>query len=224
MRRLIVNDLLDVVDVLYTDIVNSGFETSMFVGKHEDIVFVLKYLLMLDEPMPYHIDIEFAEWDGYDKEYYLVLDSEMNIWCEKAYDYKNNRYIGTEADCIYMADDCNSALLEHIDCLEEELYEVSYDLEDDECDGNCACCGLAKSEEKENKEKETNKENKKEKSKDDTHTEITRVATDDNGKLRGFEKSWETHEDGLHYHSTYSFYSSNENVLKNMMENFSIKY
>jgi hypothetical protein len=173
---------------------------------------------MFEEPMPFNIDIEDVDWDGYNKEYLVTLDSKMNVWCEKAYDYEHNRYLATETGCAYVADDCNASLLKYIDCCEGELYEVSYDLDNDEsdceCDGNCECCSC-------NQDKNISEQKK---NLDDAHEEITRVATDDNGKLRGFEKSWETHEDGLHYHSTYSFFSSNEDMLKNMMKNFSIKY
>lgn len=212
MEKFIIEDLSEIAEVMYLDVTVGGYGDAVFVGYYEDAITVLKHLFMFEEPMPFHINIEDVDWDGYNKEYLVTLDSKMNVWCEKAYDYEHNRYLVTEAGCAYVADNCNASLLKCINCCEDELYEVSYDLDDDEsdceCDGKCECCNC----------------NQDKKNHDDAHEEITRVATDDSGKLRGFEKSWETHEDGLHYHSTYSFFSSNEDMLKNMMKNFSIKY
>lgn len=210
MKRFLIDSLADVASAMYENIKCLDHNDVMFVGKYEDAIVVIKELLMYDEVFPHHIKITPEFWDGYDKEYYVTLDEDMDVWCEKAYDSEHASYVYDETECLFIADDCNSAILSKIDCNENTIYEVSYDLEDDdcydcECDGNCECCGLS---EKSN----------------DAHEVITRVATDEDGKLRGFEKSWETHADGLHYHSTYSFYSSDEKMLKNMLDNFSIKY
>ena len=200
MKRFLIDSLEDVASAMYENIVSIGHHDVMFVGKYEDAIVVIKELLMYDEVFPHYIKITSEFWDGYDKEYYVTLDEDMNVWCEKAYDSEYSRYIYEETECLFIADDCSSAILSKIDCDENTIYEVSYDL-DDECDCNCGCCNC-----------------------NDNHEVITRVATDEDGKLRGFEKSWKTHEDGLHYHSTYSFYSSDEKMLKNMLDNFSVKY
>lgn len=202
MKRLVIEDLSEIAELMYCSIINCENKDVMFVGFYEDAITVLKNLFMIDEPIPYYIDIKDADWDNYDKEYYVTLDSNMNVWCKKAYDYDNKRYLITETNCLFVADDCNSAILKKIGCDEDDMYEVTYDLDDEcECNGKCECCNC-----------------------NDDHEVITRVATDEDGKLRGFEKSWETHEDGLHYKTTYSFYSSNQNMLKDMLDNFDIKF
>ena len=202
MKRFLIEDLGEVACAMYDSIVDDKLNDVMFVGYYEDVVFIIKELLMFDDILPYDIELEPVETGCYDKEYYLTLDEELNIWCSKAYDSEYEGYSYIETDRLFIADDYNSAILKEIGCDKDSMYEVSYDtFGDEECDGNCACCQC-----------------------NDNHEEITRVATDDNGNIRGFEKSWETHEDGLHYKSTYSFYSSNEDMLKNMLENFSIKY
>lgn len=209
MNRFLIEDLGEVACAMYDSIVDDCIDDVTFVGCYDDAVAIIKELLMFDEILPYQINLEPEDWDGYDKEYYISLDDDMNIWCEKAYSFDHGRYLYTDTRRLFIADDCNSAILKEIGCDEDSMYEVSYDLgdEESECDGNCACCQC-----------DENNDSK------DNHEEITRVAVDDNGKLRGFEKSWETHEDGLHYHSTYSFFSNNEDMLKNMLDNFSIKY
>ena len=202
MKKLVINDLSEIAEVMYLDITKGGYNDTMFVGCYEDAVTVLKHLFMFDDIFPYHIEIEPYEWDYYDREYYISLDNDLNVWCNKAYDFKYERYLYSETGCLYIADDCNSVILKEIGCDEDDMYEVTYDLDEEcECDGNCECCNC-----------------------NDDHEVITRVATDEDGKLRGFEKSWETHEDGLHYKTTYSFYSSNQNMLKDMLDNFDIKF
>lgn len=203
MKRFLIEDLVEVAIAMYYSITDDKLNEVMFVGCYEDAVSVIKNLLIFDEVTPYHISIKSEDWDGYDKEYYITLDDKLNIWCEQAYSFEINNYFYDGTERLFIADDCDSAILKKVECDKDNVYEVSYDL-DDECDGNCERCHC--SEEK------------------DSHEVVTRVATDENGKLRGFEKSWETLEDGLHYHSTYSFYSSNEDMLKNMLENFNIKY
>lgn len=205
MKKFIINDLSEVAESMYFDITEDDYNDVMFVGYYEDAIMVLKHLFMFDDTTPRYVDIVDIDFNDYKKEYYVTLDSDMNVWCTRAYDDIYDRYFHAETECLYIADDCNSALLKYISCSKDEIYEVSYDLDDEcECGNNCECNCTS-----------TEK---------DSHEVITRVATDGNGKLKGFEKSWETIEDGLHYHSTYSFYSSNEDMLKNMLENFDIKY
>jgi hypothetical protein len=208
MRRFLIEDIGEIACAMYDTIVDDGLSDVTFVGYCDDVIAIVKELLMFDEILPYDMEIEPEEIGGYDKEYYVTLDNDLNIWCCKAYDVEHNRYLYDESRRVFIADDCSSAILKEIGCDDDNMYEVSYDtFGDDECDGNCACCQCG--------EKDTS---------DDNHEVITRVAVDENGKLRGFEKFWNTEEDGLHYHSTYSFFSNNEDMLKNMLDNFNIKY
>lgn len=208
MRRFLIEDIGEIACAMYGAIVDDKLDDVTFVGRYEDTIGVIKELLMFDDIVPYAIELEPEELDGYDMEYYVTLDDELNIWCSKAYSFRHRKYLYTETRRLFVADDCNSAILKEIGCDDDNMYDVSYDtFGDDECDGNCACCQCG--------EKDVS---------DDNHEVITRVAVDENGKLRGFEKFWNTDEDGLHYHSTYSFFSNNEDMLKNMLDNFNIKY
>lgn len=198
MKKILIEDMIDVCNFMY-DKIENGYASVSFVGKYEDARVLIKELLIdNDETFITCADIEPNGLYSYNKEYIVSLDNEMNVWVEKAYDEDDKCYIWVGDDCVLVADDCNSALLKSIDS--KEVYEVSYDLDEPYgCDENCKHCS-------------------------DGHEVITRVATDDNGKLRGFEKSWSTEEDGIHYHSTYTYYSNNEDMLKTMMNNFDIKY
>ena len=197
MERIVIEDIFDVAEMMYD--VASGGEQATFVGLYEDVIGIVKELVTLDKVYIDRIDIEPFELDGYDREYYVDLSPEMGLWVEKAYDFNTCVYYYNETDVLLIADDCNSKILDRIDY--GHAVEVGYDIE--ECDGDCENCHLGEP---------------------DRHEVITRVATDDNGRLRGFEKSWETKEDGMTYHSTYSFFSSDEKMLKDMLDNFKIKY
>ena len=199
MKRFKIENLSEVADAMYSDIVDNDLNEVEFIGFYEDVSTVLKNLLIFDETIPCFIKMVDPEYDDYEKEYSIILDSDMNIWCEK--EYKDDNYLFVTSEKVYVADDCNPELLDSIDMNVDEVYEVTYDLES---------------------EKET--ETERDCPKKDSHEIVTRVARDKNGKVQGFEKSWDSFEDGMYYRTTYSFFSSNQNMLKNMLENFSIKY
>ena len=206
MKKFLVNYLSDVAYAMYDSIADDKLEDVMFVGHYEDIIMVLKELLIFDETVPHHIRMTSEDLDGYDKEYCIILDNEMNIWCEPAYVVEEEGYLPLFADRLFIADDCNSILLKSIRYNKKDVFEVSYDLDDEECecDGNCECCRCSEE--------------------DDNHEVVTRVVVDKDGTIRGFEKSWSTHEDGMYYHNTYTHYSNNSDMLKQIMDVFNIKY
>lgn len=205
MKKIIINSLSEIAEIMYLSVTkNKLCKDVVFAGFYEDVTEIIKYLLKMKRIYPAKVHVSESFSDTYKKEYYLSLDRNMNIWCEPAYSDVSGCYLNEETDFLFIADDCNSIILKHVDCDENKKFEISYDLEGCECGNGCECCCS-----------DTEK---------DLHEVITRVATDENGKLKGFEKSWETFEDGLHYQSTYSFFSSNEDMLKSMLESFDIKY
>lgn len=196
MKRFKIEDLFEVADAMYSDIVDNRLEEVEFIGCYDDISTVLKNLLMFDETSPCFINMVDPEYDDYEKEYSIILDSNMNIWCEKA--YIDDVYPIVISEKVYVADDCNPELLENIETCEDRVYEVTYGLDNKELEEACP--------------------------KKDSHEILTRVVKDKDGKLKGFEKTWNSFEEDFNYHSTYGFYSSNEDMLKNMLANFDIKF
>lgn len=209
MKRLLINDLGELACIMYNIIVDAGLEDATFIGRYEDAMYIIKELLMLDGVLPYQINLESVDCGWYDKEYCITLDNELNIWCSKVYDIESNIISDIDTDIVFIADDCNSVILKEIRCDQNDMYEVGYYLDDEEadCDGNCACCNFAE---------KNNSEN--------NHEVVTRVAVDEDGRLRGFEKSWSTKEGNMTYHGTYTHYSNNTKLLKQLMENFDIKF
>lgn len=207
MKRILIEDLGEVACHMYDSIVDDRLNDVTFVGHYEDAICLVKELLMFDDITPYNIELKPFESDWYDKEYYITLDKELDIWCCKAYNSEHDCYLYAETGRLFIADNCNSAILNEIGCDEDDIYEVGYNLDDEEseCEGNCACCNC-------------NDDN------DDNHKIITRVAVDDNGLIKGFEKTWESKEGNMTYYSTYTHYSNNTELLKQLMENFDIKF
>lgn len=193
MERIIIEDIYDVAEMMYNNATDGNEAT--FIGLYDDVAELLRVLpICCDGGIDFiRIDLEPVELDGYEKEYYVSLNKDMELWCCKAYDYERECYLFDETDIVLIADDCNSKIIERVDY--DSIFEIGYNFDE------------------QGYEDETSR-----------HEVITRVATDETGKLRGFEKSWETKEDGMTYHHTYSFYSSDQEMLKNMLENFNIKY
>jgi hypothetical protein len=192
--KIIIEDISDIASMM-KEAIDEGKNKVAFIGLYFDSISLIKELCMFDE-----IDIEQIniEPQGYEKEWVIILDSNYNIKCRKL--YIDEKYKSFNSDIVFIADDCDKG------CLEgniKEIYQVGYNFDNEECDGNCEYCNIGVN---------------------DFNEAITRIGRDDEGKIRGFEKSWESYDDGLHYHSTYSFYSDDEDMLKEMLKNFNNNY
>ena len=213
MKRFIVDDLFDVAEAMYEEIVEKKKEEVMFIGYYEDAIEVIKYLVVFDDVMPHALEIHDEEWDGYDKEYYVTLDENLELWVEPAIGVKGNYLMGF-SDTVFLAGDCSSSIINAIGS--DEFVEIAYfdeeDLEDecDDCCGECCCHGGCHEDYEDSNELNSN-------------SVKTRVAVDEDGKIHGFEKTWISDKDGMHYFSKYEHYSNDEELLRHLMENFDIK-
>lgn len=223
MKKFIVEKTTDIAEFMYDKMTN-GCIDAMFVGLYEDAVEVLKHLISYDETMIFHVEIEPEDYDWYDKEYYISLDRDLNIWCNKAYYAEKDTYLYTESECTLIADDCNYKILEHIGC--DDIYMVSYDLSnkndeydyhEDQCDGKCCGCGLDCRPDPEEDIEEKHKIGT------ESNTVNSRVVVDKDGKIKGFEKSWSTQSGNMTYYGMYSHYSNDQEMIKKLMENFDIR-
>lgn len=221
MKRFIIEDLFDVAEAMYDEIKNNKKEQVMFIGKYDEAILAVKELIMYDDVIPYDIEICPEEIGLYNKEYYITLDADMNVWCEPA--WRKDRYLYSTTDVMFIMNDCNSSILNAIGCY--EAIEVAFDYEEKldecncacggECHGTCSgeCCDESCCHCKNNNESEVPSD----------HAVTTRIAVDENGNICGFEKTWNTHEGGMKYFSSYSHYSNNQDMIKYLMENFDMK-
>lgn len=200
MKKIIIENILDIADFMYDKVAEKRGDVT-FIELYNDASEVIKSLLMsYGDVRPYHITLEPEDWDGYDKEYLVTLDNEMNIWCEKAYSMENKTYLYMESACVLVADDCNSAILKDIEY--DEIYEVSYDLDEDLEDNS-----------EDDEELLIKNEN-----------EGATISRTKDGRVAGFSKTWSnTDEDGVSYYSSFSHYSDNEELVKKLAKEFGIR-
>jgi hypothetical protein len=187
MKRIFIDELTDIADIMYENI-NDGCELVTFIGLHEDAQNVVKNLLNYDDSTISLVTIEL----NYDKEYFVTLDKDMHIYCEKAYQVEYDKYLYIGSDCVLIADDCNSAILKNIES--KNVYEVSFDSEEDGFDTEM-----------------------------NYKSESSHVSRTKDGKIAGFTKSWSnTDKNGVSCYSSYSHYSSDEELVKTIARNFGI--
>ena len=208
MKRFQIKDLSDVANAMYDEVVNKEKTDALFVGFYEDALEVIKEVMQFEGVYPRSFEIHPVEWDWYDKEYYVYLDKNLDLWVREA--WKRDVYLDEESDIVFIANDCNSAILKNIET--NEFVEVSYadglaeDCECDCCEDCCSecCCGELEPV--------------------DNSTVTTRVVVDNNGHIHGFEKTWTSDEGGMHYISTYQHFSNDEDYLKKLMKDFDVKF
>lgn len=215
MKRFLISDYADVADAMFDEIIHKENEEVLFVGFYEDTMEVVKRLLMCEEIIPYSIELHPDFIKGYSKEYYATLNEDFELWVQPAWYEEKEFYLMTDVDITFITSDCNSAVLKTIRT--DEAVEVTFkeddedEIDDEYCEDCCGecCCGRVAC------------ETETEESADRSVT--TRVITDDNGKILGFSKTWENDEDGIHLHTYYEHYGDNEELIKNLMENFDIR-
>jgi hypothetical protein len=207
MKRFIIEDLSEVAAAMYDEIVNRTRQHVVFIGYYDEAIAVMKELMVYDGVYPYNIDIQEESWSGYEKEYYVELDDNLDLWVSPAWYAEKEFYLMVDTDIAFITGDCNSMILKTIRT--DSAVEVVYaDEIEEDCCGNCSgtCDGNCKCHEEPN-----------------DHAIVTHVAVSEDGRIHGFEKSWTHNENGMHYVSSYTHYSNDENFIKELMENFNIK-
>ena len=216
MNNLYIEDFKEIACEMYAGI-SVGCEDISFVGKYEDCVCLIKDLLCLEDVCLHQVEIEPEDWDGYDKEYLVTLDNELNIWCEKAY-RENVGYFLIESECILIADDCNVEIYDHLES--DDIWKVSYsfmkkDCPEEECCGECYCFDGCASEDKE-VESETTEIT-------ESSSEYHNVSRNKDGKVTGFTKSWTTEKNGITGYSSFSYMGNDESAVRKLAKDFGIK-
>lgn len=199
MERIIFKDIHD----LAARMIDSYYDGEDCVSAicHYDIATaLLSELIKYDLPIS-QIDIGDYEWNGYDREYQVSIMNDK-IYCNPSFVYKKDgysrdRYLDTWANVIYIHQDVNSTMLKHIECdvICEFAIEDLDDVEDENCDDNIATY----------------------------QSDSVLISRDKSGKPTGFTKSWsDSDEADIYSHSSYSFFSDNEEAVRYMAEQFDI--
>lgn len=160
---------------------------------------LIKELLMQDSNIEIRqIIIHDYEYSGYDKEYQITIyDGEL--YCRPEFGrisdgYRQDRYLDTYADISYIHSDCNSKILNYIECKETYEFEIN---EDNECD-NTDCS------------------DHDEKYGEVTISESVDVNRNHMGVPTDFSKSWSVSGGGMDRYCTFSYYSDDPDDLCEM--------
>ena len=225
MKKLFFEDIYELSNNMICDTLIDSKCVSA-VCHYELATALLSELIQSDIPIG-QIDISDYEWSGYDREY-MVTIMDGNVYCNQAYGrkvdgYSKDEYIESSSDIVYVHQDCNSKILKYIDC--DEIYEFSiYDVDDfDDFDCNCfeckhdeCLCDRCSDVDDDNDDED-----------DGTISycsDSSTVSKDKNGKPTGFTRSWSiTDEDGTYQSTTYSYYCSDEDMLRKAAKNFDVE-
>ena len=180
----------ELVDDVISDSEN---EIVDIVAKYDDVKEILKELVYYGRELEF-VELEPAEWNGYDKEYSIsVFDNKVS--CEKL--WHEDRYYGSDAEIVFFMEDVNSKVIKsYPEC--SKMYEVHIKDDEDEfeCDEDCDNCLL-----------------------NDDNTDIS-IAREDDG-MHGFTVT-QSDEHGCSSYSYYSTDTIDGYTLERLLDIFGV--
>ena len=209
MKRIIFEDVHELSIEMLHDALN--FSDCVSAVCHYELATTLLSELIQSEVQIGQIDLT-NEWTGYDKEYFVYIVDGC-VSCEPAFrsvnDGGHDKYLEMGADIMYVHQDCNSKVLKYIDC--DKIFEFAVEEFDESDEDEMCCSGCADCE--------------------DTDDEITTyhsnsvtVSRDKFGTPTGFTKSWfKDNGDGVSQYNSYSYYCSDEDMLRSMAQDLGIE-
>jgi len=138
MKRIEVNNVKDIASMMFHAIAIDNKRDVSFVGSYEDIIKIFKGLCKYEEIDLEYVELELPDVTGYEKEYILSLTESMTLFCQKAFDKVFGDYIFDHSDVLFIADDCNSKIMQNIKGNEKYEIGLKEPVEMDLC--NYCCC------------------------------------------------------------------------------------
>lgn len=151
-------------------------------------------------------------YDGYDREFEIsILNNE--IICSEVYDEEDHRYFECGADITLIHEDCNSRLISKVES--EKVYEFELF-----CNGDCEHCDHDDNDDFFTDELIDLWENN-DVCDDDYGDDYKCCDEDDECNLPGFTRSWSSNEDGVFTSLSYSFHSTDKDLVNRKKKEFS---
>lgn len=206
IKKLEFSDFCDFVDELlerYDE--EKSFKKSDFigvsvVGYYNVIIEVLNTLVKTSDFDLFDIKICDSDIDGYGDLYTLSLSEDNKIFVQEA-KYPNG-YINFEGDLVFIHSDSNSKFIVE----NKNTNFIEFDIKSDDEDCNCDNCY-------DDNSLYTNTSN----------GESTYISKTEDGKVAGFSKTWTTTKDNVTCTSSYSHYSTDEDIVKKIARDFGIE-
>lgn len=120
-KKLIINDIEELVYTVISDAENIDIAYRI-IAKYEEASVIIKELLQYEETSAYHLEIWDEDWDGYDKEFLITVDSSLSIICEPL--YQDNDYLSYDSDKVFIMDKCSQKSV--ADCDDDIVTVVMY--------------------------------------------------------------------------------------------------
>lgn len=126
----------------FYDIADSG-DTATAVLLYEDAKDLMLLLSEMDDVSLENVHLESEDYNGYNKEFYVTLSPEFELFIEPVYDDEIIKEC--YSDSIFYFGDTNSRIAIENDC--DNKYEVDFDDESNDCENCCDdCCSCRKKE------------------------------------------------------------------------------
>lgn len=138
IKELYIDDLSEIADLMYEDALNLddiGSVTAF--GYYDDISILLKELLQYDDTSVGNIELHEETLYNYSDIFALTITNELEIWSEPM--LVDGKYLGYEAEKVYIADDCTTAILKKNDNEDAPIFSFGYGVESDNCCDDCDC-------------------------------------------------------------------------------------
>lgn len=205
MKRLYFEDYEDFAEMLinkFEEIKEADeYADLSIVAKYEDTRELIRELVML-RCLPTDLVLHDVA-NGYKSEYIITLvniKGDDELWCEPM--KKETGYVDNCSVVTFVLDDCSSKVISY--CDSEEMYEVAIGCKEDDEECECKECSCGSS-------------------LDVNNSESIYVSRDKDGNPLGFRKTWTTDEGGIHCYSSYSHYTNNLDILKEIASGFGIR-
>lgn len=133
IKELYINDLSEIAELMYEDALNlDGIGSIYAFGYYEDIMVLLKKLLQYEDTIAYSIELK-----EYSDILSIAIGEDLCIYVEPM--FINGKLLGYEADKVYIADDCTTAILKKNENPNAPIFSFGYDLDECECCHECDC-------------------------------------------------------------------------------------
>lgn len=141
MDRLFFDDIAELGNFMY----ESADEQSLTVSSvmfYDKAVELIRWLTTYDDITVGSINIENEDYNGYNKEFYVTLDSDLILDVTPAYKFKTEKtsagYTDIDADLILYDGDANSRIAIQSECLNK--FEIVFEEECEDSNYDCSVC------------------------------------------------------------------------------------
>ncbi len=109
IKDFIIDDIEELVSNVVDSINKGEAEFVAIIAKYEEASAIVKEVLQYDETSIDYISLFSEDFNGYDKEYLIIIDENWTVSCKQLYDEDCEDYKYFKSDRIYIFEDCSSS-------------------------------------------------------------------------------------------------------------------